>query len=129
MPQDSSLVLGHNQVWLQRAQQVQIQAVDTQPGLDRSMRLTVRSMRLSWLAARGCGEAWERHHTWWVITGMRNAYETGLQPECTEDFRATREEGHNTLRYGHTFLLTPLVPVQSAMRLGRKFATMPHAMA
>src|SRR5215510_8483313 len=94
---DCSLILRHNQVWLQSAQQVQIQLVDTQPSLDHSCPM-IRRTPLSWLTARGRRETRQRRHPWWVITDMRNAHETCLQPERTEDFRAAREEGHNALR-------------------------------
>src|SRR5713226_507394 len=67
------------------------------------MHLTVRHTSLSWRVARGCREAWKRRHMRWVITGVRNAHKAGLQSECTEDFCAAREEGHDTLWYGHTF--------------------------
>src|SRR6266446_4416927 len=125
---DCSPVLSHNQVRLQSAQPVQIQLVDAQPSLDHSY-FTIKRMPLSWLTARWRRETRQRCHPWWVITSVRNTHETCLHPERTEDFRAAWEEGHNALRYGHTFLLAPVTPVQRAMRLGRKFATMPSATA
>jgi hypothetical protein len=43
---DCGLVLSHNQIWLQRAQQVQVQLVEAQPSLDHSY-LTIKRMPLS----------------------------------------------------------------------------------
>src|SRR5262245_35959209 len=97
---DCSPVLRHNQVWLQSAQQGHIQAVDTEPGLDHNS-LSLRPRPLSGVATRGCREACQRRYPQGVITGVRNAHETGLQAERTEDFRAAWEEGRNALRYGH----------------------------
>jgi hypothetical protein len=47
---DCSLVLRHNQVWLQGAQQVKIQLIDAQPSLDHGY-FTIKRMPLSWLTA------------------------------------------------------------------------------